>query len=298
MSSRMLLLKTTVRRVSAGCATILGIALGMTLLVPALHAEEWTKSYAVSERPQVRIHTNDGAVRVYTWEAKQIEFRVEYHGYELGKDLKIDARQDGPRIELDAHLASRFCVFCISTNRVLRIEVRMPRAADLTVETGDGSVESEGVQGRLEIRTGDGHISVQGAQGEIRLRTGDGHIEARGVDGALDATTGDGHISVEGRFDVLNIKTGDGSVEARIGAGSKMKEGWSISTGDGRVDAEFPEGFQANLDAKTRDGRISTDLPLTVEGEISKSSVQGKLNGGGPQLTIRTGDGSVRLHRG
>jgi len=294
MNSKITILKTFALRMGAGCAVFLGLA----LLAPGARAEEWTKSYAVTERPQVRIHTNDGAVRVYASEGKQIEFRVEYHGYELGKDLKIDARQEGTSIELEAHLASRFCVFCINTNRSLRIEVRMPRAADLTVETGDGSVESEGIQGRLEIRTGDGHIGVQGAQGEIRLRTGDGHIEARGVDGTLEATTGDGHISVEGRFDVLNIKTGDGSVEARIGAGSKMKEGWSIRTGDGRVDVGLPEGLQANLDAKTRDGRISTDFPMTVEGEISKSSVQGKLNGGGPVLTIRTGDGSVRLHRG
>jgi DUF4097 and DUF4098 domain-containing protein YvlB len=294
MISKVTVLKTFALGMGAACAALLGLA----LLVPAVQAEEWTKSYAVTERPQVRIHTNDGAVRVYTSEAKQVEFRVEYHGYELGKSLKIDARQDGTAIALDAHLASRFCVFCINVHQSLRIEVRVPRAADVTVETGDGSVESEGIQGRLEIRTGDGHIRVQGAQGEIRLRTGDGHIEAQGVDGILEATTGDGHVSVEGRFDVLNIKTGDGSVEARIGAGSKMKEGWSIHTGDGRVDAGFPEGFQANLDAKTRDGRISMDLPVTVEGEISKSSVQGKLNGGGPPLTIRTGDGSVRLHRG
>lgn len=175
MISKVIILKKIALWLGAGCAAILGMA----LLVPVAHAEEWTKSYAVNERPQVRIHTNDGAVRVYTSETKQIEFRVEYHGYELGKGLKIDARQDGPRIELDAHLASRLCVFCINTNRSLRIEVRMPRTADLTVDTGDGSVESEAVEGQMEIRTGDGHISVHGAKGEIRLRTGDGHIEAR-----------------------------------------------------------------------------------------------------------------------
>lgn len=293
MPSKMPFLRKIARRLGTAGAAIFAL----TLLAPGLRAEEWTKTYPVTARPQVRIHTNDGAVRVYTSEAQQIEFRVEYYGYELNKDLKIDARQDGQRIELDARLSSRFCFLCINMNRPLRIEVRMPRAADLTVETGDGSVESEAVEGRLEIRTGDGHIGVQGAKGEIRLRTGDGHIEARGIDGSLDATTGDGHIRVEGRFDILNIKTGDGSVDARVNPGSKMLQAWSISTGDGSVDAALPDGLQANVDARTRDGRISVNLPVTVEGEISKSSIRGKLNGGGPPLTIRTGDGSVRLHR-
>lgn len=294
MPSKMPFLRKTARRLGAASAAISAMA----LLAPALRAEEWTKTYPVTARPQVRIHTNDGAVRVYTSGAQQVEFRVEYHGYELNKNLRIDTRQDGQRIELDARLSSRFCVFCINTNRSLRIEVRMPRSADLAVDTGDGSVESEAVEGRVEIRTGDGHISVQGAKGDIRLRTGDGHIEARGIDGSLEATTGDGRIRVEGRLEVLKIKTGDGSVEARVSPGSKMTQGWLISTGDGSVDAVLPDGFQANLDARTRDGRISVDLPVTVEGELGRSSIQGKLNGGGPPLIIRTGDGSVRLHRG
>jgi hypothetical protein len=39
------------------------------------------------------------------------------------------------------------------------------------------------------------------------------------------------------------------------------------------------------------------DLPLTTEGGIHEDSVSGKLNGGGPVLTVRTGDGSVHLSR-
>ena len=173
----------------------------------------------------------------------------------------------------------------------------MPRNADLNVESGDGSVESQAIEGRLEIHTGDGHISVQGAKGAMHLRTGDGHIEARDVDGTVEATTGDGHIRMEGRFDALNLKTGDGSIRARVNPGSKMSTPWSIHTRDGSVEMVLPEGFQANVDAETRDGRITLGFPITVEGVSSKSQIHGKLNGGGQALTIHTGDGSIRLGR-
>jgi DUF4097 and DUF4098 domain-containing protein YvlB len=260
-------------------------------------AEEWTKTYSISGRPTVRLSTNDGAVRVFTSDTKQVELRVEYHGYELNKDLRIDSRQDGNRVELDARLNSRWCLFCVNVGRTLRIEVRMPRAADLTVDTGDGSVESEAIEGNLDIHTGDGRIGVRGAKGSIRLRTGDGSIEAHDLDGTVDATTGDGHISMDGRFEVLNIKTGDGSIDARVHRGSRMTSPWSIRTGDGSVELALPEGFQADLDASTRDGHVNVAFPITVEGGISGSHIHGKLNGGGQPLSVHTGDGSIRLRR-
>ena len=273
------------------------VLLAATALAAPAQAEEWTKSYTVSGRPQVRVQTNDGAVRVLTADSKQVEIRVEYHGYELNKNLRIDSRQEGDRVELDARLTSRFCIFCVNINRGLRIEVRMPRNADLTVESGDGSVETQALEGHLDIHTSDGHITVQGAKGEIRLRTGDGAIEASDVDGSMEATTGDGHIRMEGRFDALNLKTGDGSIQARINAGSKMAAPWNIHTGDGSVDLTLPDGFQANLEADTRDGRISLGFPITVEGGFTTSQIHGKLNGGGQALTIHTGDGAIRLGR-
>jgi DUF4097 and DUF4098 domain-containing protein YvlB len=179
----------------------------------------------------------------------------------------------------------------------LRVEIHMPKDADLTVRSGDGSVEADSVNGNVDVTTGDGSITVQGAKGHIHLKSGDGHIEARGLDGTVDASAGDGHISVEGRFDGLTIRSGDGSVTARAVAGSKVASNWSIHTGDGSVDLTVPGDLQANVDASTNDGHISMGLQVTVEGTFSSSSIHGKLNGGGQSLTIRTGDGSIHLSK-
>jgi len=260
-------------------------------------AEEWTKSYAVSGRARVHVDTNDGSVRVTTGDSKQVEFRVSYNGYTLDKNLNITSRQDGDQVQVSARIRNSMSWGWGGMHRSLRIEVHMPRTADLNVDTGDGSVEAEAVNGSVDIHTGDGHIRVEGAKGDIRLRTGDGSIEGRDLDGKLEATSGDGHITLDGRFDALNIKTGDGSINARANPGSKLDNGWNVRTGDGSVDLSLPGDLQANIEASTNDGRISLGIPVTVEGSFSTSQIHGKMNGGGQPLTIHTGDGSIHLSK-
>jgi hypothetical protein len=260
-------------------------------------AEEWTKSYTVSGRAHVRVNSNDGSVRVTTGDSKQIELRVTYEGYKVDKDLTINSRQNGDQVEFSARVHNSMNWGWGGFHRSLRLEVHMPREADLNVDTGDGSVEAQALSGNLNVHTGDGHIRVDGAKGDIRLRTGDGSIEGRDLDGRLEADTGDGHVTVEGRFDSLNIKTGDGSITARASAGSKLTNGWTIHTGDGSVDMSIPGDLQANIEASTNDGRISLGIPVTVEGTFSTSKISGKMNGGGQPLTIHTGDGSIHLSK-
>jgi hypothetical protein len=295
---------------------IIAVALlGAATVATTARAEEWTKSYAISGRAQVRVDTNDGAVRIATGDAKQVEFRVIYEGYELNKDLHIDSRQDGDSVQLNARVTGHWGFSWNHNRRGPRVEVRMPKDADLQIDTGDGSVETQPVNGHVKIHTGDGSVRVQavngnvdidtgdgsitldGAKGDIRLHTGDGHIEARNLDGRVDANSGDGHIKIDGRLDALNVKTGDGSIDARVEPGSKLSGGWSIRTGDGSVDLVLPADLQANIDASTNDGHISLGIPVTVEGTFSNSQIHGKMNGGGQSLTIHTGDGSIRLSK-
>ena len=284
-------------------------------LTGTARAEEWTKSYTVSGRAQVRVETNDGAVRIATGDGKQVEFRVIYEGYELNKTIHVDSRQDGDSVQVNARVTGHWGFSWGNGRRGPRIEVRMPKNADLQIDTGDGSVETQplsghvkihtgdgsvhvqAVDGSVDIDTGDGSITVEGAKGDIRLHTGDGRIEARNLDGRVDANSGDGHIKIDGRLDALNIKTGDGSIDARVEPGSKLTGGWSIRTGDGSVDVVLPADLRANIDASTNDGHISLSIPVTVEGSFSNSQIHGKMNGGGQALTIHTGDGSIRLSK-
>jgi len=279
-----------------GCIALMAgvLALG---LAGATQADEVAKTFTVTGHAKVRVETDDGAVRVSTGDIKQVEIRVVYSGYKLDRDLRVSTEQSGDSVEVTAKTSGGGFWNWGVRHTSLRVEVHMPKDADLYVHTGDGSVEADSINGNVDLSTGDGSITVQGVRGTMRFHTGDGHVEARGLDGQVDASSGDGHISVEGRFDSLKIKTGDGSVTARANAGSKMASSWSIYTGDGSVEMEIPGDLQANIDASTHDGHISVGLPVMVEGTFSSSKFQGKLNGGGQALTIRTGDGSIRLNK-
>jgi DUF4097 and DUF4098 domain-containing protein YvlB len=301
--------RSTAIRLGIACAALLAAS------AVAARAEEVVKPFTVSGRANVHVETNDGSIRVSTGDSKQVEFRVEYQGYELGKNLHIDAHQDGDKVEMIARVTGHWGFSWGHNSHRLHIEVRMPRDADLNVHSGDGSVQAESVNGTVKVYTGDGSvkanslngnidlhtndgsITVNALKGDIRLHTGDGSIEARDLDGKVDADSGDGHIRIAGRFDALNVKTGDGSVDTRVLSGSKMASSWSIRTGDGSVDLVLPSDFQTNIDASTGDGHISLGIPVTVEGTFSNSQIHGKMNGGGQPLTIHTGDGSIRLSK-
>jgi hypothetical protein len=120
-------------------------------------------------------------------------------------------------------------------------------------------------------------------------------VNATGLDGRVQVHSGDGRLLVTGRFDRLELTSGDGSIEARAETGSKLDAAWLVRTGDGRIHLGLPGDLKADLDVHTGDGGITLDLPVQVSGRITRSTVQGSMNGGGPSITIRSGDGSITI---
>jgi hypothetical protein len=259
---------------------------------------DWSKSYKLTGRPNLRVITNDAHIDLYATDAQQIDAHVTTRGWSIGEHgVTITESQSGNDVTLNVHVPT-FHFFNFGwNNRSVRLELHVPHEADFDVETGDGSVTSESFHGQLRISTGDGSIEAHGLKGQVRLHSGDGHIEADDLDGALNADSGDGHIRVRGRFDALTLKSGDGSVTAEAISGSKLSGDWNLRSGDGSITLRLADGFDADLDASTGDGSISLDFPVTVSGSLSRSRIHGKMGNGGPPIYVHTGDGSVHIGR-
>jgi DUF4097 and DUF4098 domain-containing protein YvlB len=265
--------------------SVWGLVLWLAILAIPARAEEWSKTFELNGKADLRVETNDAKVEVEAWERKEIQARVVSEGVRIGlwgssdtRQVRVRDFQSGNRVELEVRIPSMNWIIGVNT-RSTRIELKVPREASLDVHSGDGD------------------LSVRGVKGEINLSTQDGQIEADSLEGALHASTGDGNMRVRGRFESLNLKTGDGRIDARISQGSEMVSGWSVRSGDGNVELSLPGDFCADLDVHTGDGRITSDLPITVSGSLDHSSLRGKLNGGGPTFSVHTGDGSVHLKR-
>ncbi len=268
------------------------------LLIAALAspaaAETWERSFDVTGEPTLALRTNDGNVEVESWNRKTIGIRVVTSGWRLGpRGVTVDARQSGDRV--DVEVRTPHWGFWIGTSSEVHIVVQMPARATLDVHTGDGSVSVQPRAGDIRVHTGDGSITATGLKGEISLETADGRVSATNLDGRVRVHSGDGHLSVSGRFDGLELTSGDGGIEARVEPGSRVMGEWLVRTGDGRVHLGVPRDLKADLDVHTGDGGITLDLPVAITGRVTHSTVVGAMNGGGPPIMIRSGDGSITI---
>jgi len=305
-----------------------------TGITAPLAAEEWTKNFAVSGTPELRVQTNDARIEVTSWQRNQIAARVVTEGWRIADDkVRVRETQTGDRVALEVHIPNFDWKMFQDNRRSARIEVSVPAKASLDLRTGDGGVSLASVEGTIRVHTGDGSIGaenlrghvwlssgdgriearrlagtvrvstgdgtidVRDLEGEVELSTGDGRIDAIGMQAALRARTNDGRVNVDGRFNRLELRSGDGSVTATAREGSRMEGDWSLSSRDGSITLRLPEAFPAELDAQTGDGEVTLDFPVKVSGSLSRSRIQGTIQEGGPRLELRTADGAIHLQK-
>ena len=72
-----------------------------------------------------------------------------------------------------------------------------------------------------------------------------------------------------------------------------------VSTMSPVVRQQFPptSGLSANLDARTVNGSIESDFPITVSGRMNPRELHGQIGQGGRSLDVETVNGSIRVRR-
>jgi hypothetical protein len=251
----------------------------------------------------LQLTTFDGTVEVRGWDRPEVLVTIEKRGQtkEAVAEITVVADRKANRIQVEArHAGSRgvFVGLGTFTSTSARLIANVPRKTNLVVRTADGAVLVERVEGKIELRTEDGAIKVRETAGDLLVDTGDGAILLEDVSGKVDARTGDGSLRITGTPAVLHAKSGDGAIILRVGAGTVMTDRWTVSTGDGSISAELPEGFDAEIEADPgSDGRARNQLALTEVsgGTRSEPTLRGRLGKGGHALQLRTGDGTIRL---
>ena len=301
-------------------STILPLSglLVLTLAAPACvdivgadlkYVEREEKRFTTTAKPQVSLGTFDGPIEIRPWDRQEVLVVIEKRA--INKDgvapIVVRAEQSGDRVTVDVTAPKNEGLNLLGFNgRSAKLIVSLPAAADVTAKSGDGAIDVESLTGRMDLRSGDGSIRGRSLHGDVNAHTGDGSIHLDDVDGALNVDTGDGSIRVTGKLTTLRARSGDGSMTIRAESGSSAAGDWDITTGDGSVTLEIPDGFNGELDAHTGDGRVHVnDVTLTdlsdsgdeTRHSRSRNSVRGRLGSGGKSVRIRTGDGSITLRR-
>jgi Putative adhesin len=300
-----------IRSILRSASLVLALSAGIN--APA-HAEEYLKSYSVDGRADVHINAQWGIVHVTSSPGNKVEFDVTYDKKDWASSLSIDSKQQGNVVSLTA-LVDEHSWWGWSTfsDRRVTIEVRMPMNADLQLQTSNGGVNVSSVSGHVSIHTTNGEINAEqltgtidigSTNGKVILGTLSGAVKVHTTNGAIRADhlvcrcaleTTNGQVDVAGRFESLDVTSANGGIVARAESGSRMSIDWRVRTTNARVDLSVPADFKANLNASTVNGRITSDLPITVQGDRDRQELRGTLNGGGPEMNIRTTNGAIRV---
>jgi DUF4097 and DUF4098 domain-containing protein YvlB len=166
------------------------------------------------------------------------------------------------------------------------IEVRQC-SGKVKVSTGGGSIDLGDIGGPAEIETGGGSIHLTSAKGHVRAQTGGGGIELYGVPSAR-VETGAGGIVVKfvktgaAPSDSM-LETSAGDITVYLAPDVALSVRASVDLGNGHhINSDFP------------------DIHIASEGNQwgpRTLNAEGKLNGGGPVLKVRTTTGDIYFKR-
>ncbi len=243
------------------------------------YREDFSKTAALKAGGTFSVENVNGSVRVSTWKEDKVEIKAVKVARKNEKDLKeveILVEASEGRVAVKAVWPKFPRNVSVSVN----FDVRVPEGVHLDgAGTVNGSVDVTGRYGRLVAGTTNGQVSVENASGELEASTTNGGVHIRTFEGRVRARTTNGNVRLEG----LTFKDG---VEARATNGSI------------RLGIESPDSINADLRARTTNGSISVDFPVTLQNlRQSRRLVEARIGRGGPEISLQTTNGSITIGR-
>ena len=256
MTNRSAVIPVTLALLLAGCDLSIGSLTGRA-------TEEWTRSYPLAAGAEIRIGNTNGRVEVEGVDGSTVEVRAEKIARAA---TDTGARELLPRITIREDVQSdrvtveteRLSGIMIGAAFEVRYHVRAPRGAVVNVTTTNGG------------------IGLTALTGKVVAHTTNGGVTAKELTGGIDARSTNGGVTLD---------------FASLGS-----EPVSARTTNGGVVVTLPSSTKADVSASCTNGGIivSPDLTLSVT-EQSRRKLEGRLNGGGTPIELRSTNGGVRI---
>jgi hypothetical protein len=301
---------------SSFLAIAVAVLLASTFAAASTPQGQFEKTFQVSGPVDLEVQTHSGDITVRSGPAGAVSIRGKIYvgDHWLFGNRHVDVsdieqhppiRQDGNSIRIDY----------VNTRDIsVDYEITVPSDATVRTHSGSGDQTIEGTHGNVDLQSGSGDMRLTQISGEIRIQTGSGSVQAREISGPVHGGAGSGDIEVEetGSGDI-DLHTGSGNVTVRgiqgalradAGSGDITAEGtmagnWEIRTGSGNVHVRLPADAAFDANISTSSGTLDVDAPITmtVQGRVNEThkTITGKVRGGGPLLTLRTGSGDIHI---
>lgn len=267
-------------------------ALAVTALPARANEATFERDLTVSGRVDLTVQTGSGSIQLTPGPAGHVHIFGRVKSNWLGNGGNADEIAAHPPIEQTGNIVRVGGHGERLINVSIDYEIQGPADAFLHASSGSGSIRDDGVGEDAKLSNGSGSIRATGLHGGFTLNTGSGSIYAEQAgEGNVKADTGSGSIELRDVRGSLTAQTGSGSIKV----GGTPIAPWRLQTGSGSVELWIGPAA-VTLDASTGSGRIHTDQAMMTQGSPNRHRVEGKINGGGPTVLVKTGSGSVRVH--
>jgi hypothetical protein len=294
--------------------------LALSLGAAAQHDKPYlTKSFPAAGFKNLKVETSGGSLTVVGQSAGEARIEMYVHGNNDNNlsDAEIKERLEKyyqVSIDKDATTLTAIAKRIDNGNWNWRnhlsisFKVYAPTAITSDLRTSGGSIDLSDLSGDQRAVTSGGSIDLRNLKGNAFVRTSGGSIEVENITGTLDAVTSGGAIRATGNLGNSKLKTSGGSIrlasvtgslEAHTSGGSihadiaGLGERLSLSTSGGSIEVKMPMDKGMDLDLKGNKVQVAMN---NFNGVVEDDHVQGKLNGGGIPVSMRTSGGRVRIN--
>jgi DUF4097 and DUF4098 domain-containing protein YvlB len=280
------------------------------------------KTFEVQQGVHIKVATSGGDIHVLSTTGSEVKIVAKEHiradsdeeADAILKKLNLDISQSGSEVEATAAY-EKSMGFHVGNWPPVQVEfyVTVPTSSSAELKTSGGDVDVGDLDGSVHVRTSGGNIKLARIGGEIdaetsggnvtldegrsntRLSTSGGNISADKIVGPADLETSGGDIKVDSVMNTLSAHTSGGDVKA--GFDNALKGDCTLSTSGGEVRAVIGKDVGFHIDASTSGGEVDVSgLTITIEhGRIGRSSISGQINGGGPDLKLRSSGGDIKI---
>jgi hypothetical protein len=125
--------------------------------------------------------------------------------------------------------------------------------------------------------------------------TVNGDVDARALEGPVEGRSVNGGVDIETTAGEASGTSVNGPVRAIVrGQGTEPLRFQSVN---GQVDVTLPRNLDADVEAATVNGSITTDFEITIQGGMMmhRSRLHGRIGHGGRTLRVETVNGSIHL---
>ncbi len=159
---------------------------------------------------------------------------------------------------------------------------------EINLTTSGGSITAENSAGNMKLSTSGGSLTFNNLKGDIRGTTSGGSIRANDIVGDLSISTSGGSIRFSNIEGNLKGSTSGGGIEGNI---LSIKDEVSLSTSAGSIKVDLP--FNEGMDLDLKGNRVYSDKLAKVSNTLKEGKVNGRVNGGGKSVKMRTSSGSI-----